>query len=36
VWLEGNYADYETDRRKRLGAEADQPHRPRYKRLRAG
>src|SRR5262245_54913817 len=36
VWLEGNYTDYEADRRKRLGAEADQPHRLRYKRLRAG
>jgi ATP-binding cassette ChvD family protein len=36
VWLEGNYADYEADRKKRLGAAADQPHRLRYKRLRAG
>jgi ATP-binding cassette ChvD family protein len=35
VWLEGNYADYEADRKKRLGAAADQPHRLRYKRLRA-
>ncbi len=34
VWVEGNYADYEADRRKRLGAEADRPHRLRYKRLR--
>jgi ATPase subunit of ABC transporter with duplicated ATPase domains len=34
VWFEGNYADYEADRRKRLGAEADRPHRLRYKRLR--
>jgi energy-dependent translational throttle protein EttA len=33
VWLEGNHADYEADRRRRLGAEADQPHRLRYKRL---
>jgi ATPase subunit of ABC transporter with duplicated ATPase domains len=33
VWFEGNYADYEADRHKRLGAEADQPHRIRYKRL---
>jgi energy-dependent translational throttle protein EttA len=33
VWFEGNYADYESDRRKRLGAEADQPHRLRYKKL---
>jgi energy-dependent translational throttle protein EttA len=36
VWFEGNYADYETDRRKRLGAEADRPHRIRYKKLRQG
>ncbi len=33
VWFEGNYNDYEVDRRKRLGAEADQPHRIRYKPL---
>ena len=33
VWYEGNFSDYETDRRKRLGAEADQPHRIRYKPL---
>jgi sulfate-transporting ATPase len=33
VWFEGNYADYEADRRKRLGAEAERPHRLRYKRL---
>jgi hypothetical protein len=33
VWFEGNYADYEDDRRKRLGAEADQPHRIKYKPL---
>jgi ATP-binding cassette ChvD family protein len=33
VWFEGNYADYEADRRKRLGAEADQPHRIKYKKL---
>ena len=32
-WFEGNYQDYEADRRRRLGAEADQPHRIRYKRL---
>ena len=32
-WFEGNYADYEADRRRRLGAEADQPHRIRYKPL---
>jgi ATP-binding cassette ChvD family protein len=34
TWFEGNYADYEADRKKRLGAEADRPHRLRYKRLR--
>jgi ATPase subunit of ABC transporter with duplicated ATPase domains len=34
IWFEGNYADYEADRKKRLGAEADRPHRLRYKRLR--
>jgi energy-dependent translational throttle protein EttA len=33
VWFEGNYADYEADRRRRLGAEADQPHRICYKPL---
>ena len=33
VWFEGNYEDYEADRRARLGAEADQPHRIKYKRL---
>jgi energy-dependent translational throttle protein EttA len=33
VWFEGNYADYEADRRRRLGADADRPHRLRYKRL---
>jgi sulfate-transporting ATPase len=32
-WFEGNYADYEADRRRRLGAEADQPHRIKYKPL---
>ena len=31
VWFEGNYEDYDKDRRKRLGAEADQPHRIKYK-----
>ena len=36
VWFEGNYADYESDRRRRLGAEADQPHRIRYKPLIRG
>ena len=33
TWFEGNYQDYEADRRKRLGAEADQPHRIKYKPL---
>ncbi|GMQ87568.1 MAG: energy-dependent translational throttle protein EttA [Gammaproteobacteria bacterium] len=33
VWFEGNYADYEADRRRRLGESADQPHRIKYKRL---
>jgi sulfate-transporting ATPase len=35
VWFEGNYADYEADRKRRLGADADQPHRIKYKRLKA-
>jgi ATPase subunit of ABC transporter with duplicated ATPase domains len=33
VWFEGNYEDYEADRRRRLGSEADQPHRIKYKPL---
>ena len=33
TWFEGNYANYEADRRRRLGVDADQPHRPKYKRL---
>ena len=33
VWFEGNYSDYEADRRKRLGKEADRPRRMRYRRL---
>jgi len=33
VWYEGNYQDYEADRKRRLGAEADQPHRIKYKPL---
>ncbi len=32
-WFEGNFSEYEADRRKRLGADADQPHRIRYKPL---
>jgi len=34
VWFEGNYEDYEADRRRRLGEEADQPHRIKYKPLK--
>jgi len=33
VWFEGNFSDYEADRRKRLGTDADQPHRMKYKPL---
>ena len=33
VWFEGNYQDYEADRKRRLGAEADQPHRIKYRKL---
>jgi ATPase subunit of ABC transporter with duplicated ATPase domains len=36
VWFEGNYADYDADRRRRLGDAADQPHRIRYKPLTRG
>ncbi len=32
-WFEGNFSDYESDRHKRLGSEADQPHRIKYKPL---
>ena len=32
-WWEGNFTDYEADRHKRLGVDADQPHRLRYKPL---
>jgi ATP-binding cassette ChvD family protein len=35
-WWEGNFSDYEADRRKRLGSEADQPHRIKYKPLVRG
>jgi ATP-binding cassette ChvD family protein len=35
-WFEGNFSDYEADRRKRLGAEADQPHRIKYKPITRG
>ncbi len=34
VWCEGNYQIYETQRKQRLGVEADQPHRIKYKKLR--
>jgi energy-dependent translational throttle protein EttA len=33
VWFQGNYQDYEADRRRRLGAAADQPHRIKYRKL---
>ncbi len=33
VWFEGNYQAYEEDRRRRLGSDADQPHRIKYKKL---
>ena len=33
VWFEGNYSEYEEDRHKRLGAEADRPHRITYRKL---
>ncbi len=33
VWFDGNYTEYETDRRKRLGSAADQPHRIKYRHL---
>jgi len=33
VWFQGNYQDYEADRRRRLGAVADQPHRIKYRKL---
>ncbi|HVG30571.1 MAG TPA: energy-dependent translational throttle protein EttA [Pyrinomonadaceae bacterium] len=35
-WFEGNYSDYEADRRARLGADADQPHRIKYRQLTRG
>ena len=34
VWFEGNYQDYEADRKRRIGADADQPHRIKYKPLK--
>ncbi len=33
VWYDGNYSEYEADRKKRLGIDADRPHRIKYKRL---
>ena len=33
IWFEGNYQDYEADRKRRLGAEADTPHRIKYRKL---
>jgi ATP-binding cassette ChvD family protein len=33
VWFEGNYSEYEADRRRRLGVDADQPHRIKYRAL---
>lgn len=33
VWFEGNYQDYEADRHRRLGSDADNPHRLKYKKL---
>jgi ATP-binding cassette ChvD family protein len=36
VWFEGNYQDYEADRKRRLGAQADQPHRIKYRKLTRG
>jgi ATPase subunit of ABC transporter with duplicated ATPase domains len=35
TWFAGNYADYEEDRKRRLGSDAESPHRIRYKRLDA-
>jgi ATP-binding cassette ChvD family protein len=36
VWFQGNYQDYEADRKRRLGAAADQPHRIKYRKLTRG
>ena len=33
VWFDGNYSEYEEDRKARLGAQADQPHRIKYRQL---
>jgi ATPase subunit of ABC transporter with duplicated ATPase domains len=32
-WFQGNYQDYEADRHRRLGAEADRPRRIKYRKL---
>jgi len=36
VWFDGNYSEYEADRKARLGADADQPHRIKYRQLTRG
>jgi len=36
VWFDGNYSEYEADRRERLGSAADQPHRIKYRHLTRG
>lgn len=36
IWFDGNYSEYEADRKARLGAEADQPHRIKYRHLSRG
>jgi sulfate-transporting ATPase len=36
AWFEGNYSEYEADRKRRLGAEADHPHRIKYRQLTRG
>jgi len=33
IWFDGNYTEYEEDRKKRLGKAAEQPHRVRYRQL---
>ncbi len=35
AWFEGNFSEYETDKKRRMGADSDQPHRIKYKRLTA-
>jgi hypothetical protein len=32
-WFEGNYHDYEADKKRRMGVDADQPHKIKYKRF---